>query len=126
VLGPGLAAPRWPDRRQGEDVHPEAALQAARPAYGQWKQVGSLEVTEGNQADFDHIEDVLREDCQAGGVRQVATTNASPSTRAALVADGILMVDHAAGLLLQRNLRWFSKLVQTRKLVHDGIRSSRG
>jgi phage terminase large subunit-like protein len=101
---------------------PEAALQArADRPYGQWKLTGALEVTDGNQADFDHIEDVLREDCQADGVRQVGYDKRFAEQLAQhLVADGILMVDTPQGFYFNETLRWLSKLVQTRKLVHDG------
>uniref|UniRef100_A0A6M3J7L9 Putative terminase n=1 Tax=viral metagenome TaxID=1070528 RepID=A0A6M3J7L9_9ZZZZ len=116
---------RLSDGRIGVKVKtfvPEAAEQVKldRP-YRAWQQAGSLEITDGNQADFDRIEDVIRTDCQDGGILQVGYDKRFALQMAQhLMGDGIVMVDTPQGFYFNEALRWFSKLVQEQKIVHDG------
>jgi phage terminase large subunit-like protein len=101
---------------------PESALHKwpERP-YLAWRQAGLLDVTDGDTTDLDLVESVVRADCQASNVREVAYDKRFAQQLALhLQGAGITMVDTPQGFHLTEAIRKVAEWVTTGKLCHQG------
>lgn len=100
---------------------PRAALTAHpdRP-YDQWERTGRLEVTDGNVADFDAVEDAVKVDCLKWGVRELAYDKRFAWQMAIhLQGAGITCVDTPQGYGLNEAIRKLSELLDAERLSTD-------
>lgn len=101
---------------------PEATLRSrpARP-YTQWRQSGSLCITEGEVSDPDVIEHEVADLCRRWGVRELAYDRRfAEQMRLHLEGQGIVCVDTPQGYALNEAIRTLEALVKSDMLCHGG------
>jgi phage terminase large subunit-like protein len=87
--------------------------------YEQWERAGILEVTQGNITDYDVIQDVVAEDCEIWGVREVAYDKRFAQQMALhLQGEGVTMVDTPQGFQLTEPIKKLLELVSAALLAH--------
>ncbi len=99
---------------------PRSALEKYpnRP-YAEWERSGILTVTEGDQTDYDQVEQTVSEDCLRDGIREVAYDKRFAEQMAQhLVGDGITMVNTPQGFQLNEAIRRKLELIMLGKLCH--------
>jgi phage terminase large subunit-like protein len=87
-----------------------------------WMDAGHITATEGNVADYDVIEGVIREDCERFGVETVYFDpwNATGVTNH-LAAEGVKLVEFGQTIKnYNAPMRELERLVMSGKLKHDG------
>jgi phage terminase large subunit-like protein len=99
---------------------PEAALRKYhRRPYDHWRRLGALEITEGEQTDYDVVEAAVEEECRRWGVRQCAYDRRFAHQLAQhLQGKGLTMVDTPQGFHLNEPLKRFLELVVEGDLCH--------
>ena len=99
---------------------PRAALERYpnRP-YAEWERSGLLTITEGDTTDDDLIEDTVREDCIASGVREIAFDKRFAHTLALhWMGAGLQCIDTPQGFSLNEALRTLSSWAVDGVLCH--------
>lgn len=99
---------------------PRAALQKYpdRP-YAEWERAGILEVTDGDTADIDLIEETVMDDCRTDSVLEVAYDKRFANQLALhLQAAGIKIADTPQGFGLNEAIVNTSKLIADVKIAH--------
>jgi phage terminase large subunit-like protein len=99
---------------------PEAALlKYPNRAYDQFKNAGTLKITDGETTDYAVVEADVLADCQADGVREAAYDNRFAVQLAQrLESHGVTMVNTPQGDQLNEAIRKKLDLIQTGQLCH--------
>ena len=85
-----------------------------------WVNAGLIEISEGAVTDYDVIEDAVREDCLAAGVRECAFDRRFAQQLAHhLVGDGLIMVDQPQGFQLSEATIRLQEIVASGRLHLD-------
>jgi len=95
---------------------------SARVPYGQWRDQGYIEATEGNVVDYDRIRLAIRELGERYNIREIAIDRwNSTQLQTQLMGDGFTVVPFGQGYFsMAAPSKEFEKLVVSRQLRHGG------